>query len=258
MTATLAAGGFASAAGNGPLLIAVGVSFLVGALGFISPCVLPLVPGYLSYVAGLSGRTAAEGNARVQQRMLAGVVLFVSGFAAVFVAGGALFGGLGTAIAVHQQAIQRVLGAVTVVFGLAFMGMLRPLQKDLRIHARPRAGLLGAPLLGVVFGVGWTPCIGPTLAVVLSLASQQASAGRGAVLSVAYSLGLGLPFVLVALGVGWMAGTLAFLRRHARWVSGIGGVFMVAIGVLLVSGIWDDWMNLLRATVGTGGVGTIV
>ena len=256
MSAVLAAGGFAGAASDGPLLVAIGVSFLVGILGFISPCCLPLVPGYLSYVAGLSGSSIDAGG-RVQRRMVVGALLFVAGFAAVFVAGGILFGGLGTTLAVHQLAIERVLGAVTIVLGLVFMGFLAPLQRETRLHAKPRAGLAGAPLLGVVFGVGWTPCIGPTLAVVLTLSSQQATAGRGAVLSLAYSLGLGLPFVLLAWGVGWLSGVLGFVRRHAMWVSRFGGVFLVAIGILLVTGTWDHWMNLLRATLGSTGIGTI-
>lgn len=256
MSTLLAEGGFADAASNGPLLAAIGVSFLVGILGFISPCCLPLVPGYLSYVAGMSG-SSIEADGRVQRRMVAGALLFVAGFSAVFVAGGSLFGELSTLILLHTLGIERVLGSITIVLGLVFMGFLRPLQRETRLHVTPRAGLAGAPLLGVVFGVGWTPCIGPTLAVVLTLASQQASAGRGAVLSLAYSLGLGMPFVLLAWGAGWLTGTLGFLRRHAMWVSRIGGVFMIAVGVLLVTGIWDHWMNLLRATFGSTGIGTI-
>jgi cytochrome c-type biogenesis protein len=255
MTTVLASAGLAGAASDGPLLVALAVSFLVGILSFISPCCLPLVPGYLSYVAGLSG-TAEVAAATVRRRMVTGALLFVLGFSIVFVAGGSLFGGVGTLLAVHQQAVERVLGAATIIFGLSFTGLLRPLQREFRFHRKPPTGLAGAPLLGAVFGVGWTPCIGPTLAVVLTLASQQSSAGRGAILSLAYSLGLGLPFVLVGWGIGWLTGALNFLRKHAKWVSRTGGTFMVALGVLLVSGTWDHWMNLLRATLGTRGVGT--
>jgi cytochrome c-type biogenesis protein len=255
VTIVLAGGGLAGAASDGPLLVAIAVSFLVGILSFISPCCLPLVPGYLSYVAGLSG-TANAAAANVRRKMMVGALLFVVGFSVVFVAGGSLFGGVGTLLAVHQTAIERILGGATIIFGLSFMGALAPLQRELRFHRKPPSGLAGAPLLGAVFGVGWTPCIGPTLAVVLTLASQQSSASRGAILSLAYSLGLGLPFVLVAWGIGWLSGALAFLRRHAKWVSRTGGTFMVALGVLLVSGTWDHWMNLLRATLGSRGVGT--
>lgn len=251
----LAGGGLAGAASDGPLLVALAVSFLVGLLSFVSPCCLPLVPGYLSYVAGLSA-TGDVAAAALRRRMVTGALLFVLGFSVVFVAGGSLFGGVGTLLAVHQQAIERVLGAATMLFGLSFIGVLAPLQRELRLRRRPPTGLVGAPLLGAVFGIGWTPCIGPTLAVVLTLASQQGSAGRGAVLSLAYSLGLGLPFVLVGWGIGWLTGALDFLRRHARWVPRAGGTFMVALGALLVSGVWDHWMNLLRATLGSRGVGT--
>lgn len=254
MTTVLAEGGLAAAASDGPLLVALAVSFLVGVLSFISPCCLPLVPGYLSYVAGLSG--TADVASTVRRRMVTGAMLFVLGFSVVFVGGGSLFGGVGTLLAVHQQAMERVLGGATIVFGLSFMGVLAPLQREVRIRRKPPSGLVGAPLLGAVFGVGWTPCIGPTLAVVLTLASQQGSAGRGAVLSLAYSLGLGLPFVLVAWGIGWLTGALGFLRAHAKGVSRAGGTFMIALGALLVSGIWDHWMNLLRATLGTHGAGT--
>ena len=252
-----AGSGLAQAVTDGPLWVAAGVSVLVGVLGFISPCVLPLVPGYLSYVAGLAGEQAREADrGRQTRRMIAGASLFIVGFTAVFIAGGALFGGLATTLALHRVALQQILGGVTIALGLVFAGLLSPLQRQIRLPWRPRVGLTGAPLLGVVFGLGWTPCIGPTLAVVLGLASQQSSAGRGALLSAFYGIGLGVPFILVAAGVGWFTSTLAVMRRNMRWISLGGGLAMMAIGVLLATGIWNDWMDLLRASVGARGVGT--
>jgi cytochrome c-type biogenesis protein len=239
-----AAAGFAGTVQNGPLLVAAAVAALVGLVGFLSPCVLPLVPGYLSYVAGLSG-------ASDRRRTVLGAVLFVLGFTAVFVAEGALFGGLGAAIQDHRLGIERLLGVVTIVLGLVFLGWIPALQREVRLRRLPKAGLVGAPLLGVTFGLAWTPCLTPTFAAVYGLAYSQGTAGRGAFLAVAYCLGLGVPFVLVALGLGWVAGTLGFVRRHGRAVSQFGGALLVVMGVLLVSGTWDHWMNWLRDTLGT-------
>jgi cytochrome c-type biogenesis protein len=245
-----AAAGFAGTVQNGPLLVAAAVAALVGLVGFLSPCVLPLVPGYLSYVAGLSG-------ANDRRRTVLGAVLFVLGFTAVFVAEGALFGGLGEAIQDHRLGIERLLGVVTILLGLVFLGWIPALQREVRLRRLPKAGLAGAPLLGVTFGLAWTPCLTPTFAAVYGLAYSQGTAGRGAFLAVAYCLGLGVPFVLVALGLGWVAGTLGFVRRHARAVSQFGGALLVVMGVLLVSGTWDHWMNWLRDTLGTtSGIGS--
>jgi cytochrome c-type biogenesis protein len=253
----LLASGFTHTVTDGPLWAASVVAVAVGVLGFVSPCVLPLVPGYLSFVAGLSAEQAPGASRRSHTlRMVAGASLFIAGFTAVFVAGGALFGGLSATLALHRVVLQQVLGGITVVLGLVFAGFLRPLQREARVHWRPRVGLAGAPVLGLVFGLGWTPCIGPTLAVVLGLASQQASAGRGAFLSAAYGAGLGVPFILVAAGVGWFSSTLGFIRRHMRWISLGGGLVMTAMGVLLATGVWNQWMDLLRATVGARGIGT--
>jgi cytochrome c-type biogenesis protein len=248
----LAQAGFTHAVTDGPLLVAAGVAALVGLVGFLSPCVLPLVPGYLSYVAGLSGADAKA----APRRMVSGALLFVLGFTAVFVCEGLLFGELGATIREHPLTIERVLGVITILMGVVFLGGIPFLQREFRVHNTPRAGLIGAPLLGVVFGLAWAPCLTPTLTAVNVLAYTQGSAGRGAFLQVCYCIGLGVPFVLVALGFGWVTGALGFIRRHRRAVSQIGGVVLVAIGILLVTGTWDHWMNLLRSEVGTGGVGS--
>jgi cytochrome c-type biogenesis protein len=243
----LHAAGFTGTVTDGPLLVAAGVAALVGFVGFLSPCVLPLVPGYLSYVAGLSGDAAKPS----QRRMIAGALLFVLGFTAIFVSQGILFGELGSSIATHRVTIERVLGAITILMGVVFVGAVPALQREWRVHRLPRPGLVGAPLLGIVFGLAWAPCLTPTLGAVNSLAYTQGTAGRGAFLQVFYCLGLGIPFVLVALGFGWVATALAFVRRHRRAISRAGGVLLVVIGVLLVTGQWDHWMNDLRAQFGT-------
>jgi cytochrome c-type biogenesis protein len=242
----LAAGGFAHTVSDGPLLVAAAVAALVGLIGFLSPCVLPLVPGYLSYVAGLSG----DAERPSQRRMVFGALLFVSGFTAIFVAQGAAFGELGLSITEHQLTIERVLGAVTILMGVVFLGGMPFLQRELRVHRLPQAGLIGAPLLGAAFGLAWAPCLTPTYGAVYSMAVSQGTAGRGALLTVFYGLGLGIPFVLVALGFGWVTTVLGFVRRHRAWVSGFGGALLIAIGVLLLTGEWDHLMNALRANVG--------
>lgn len=242
----LLASGFSHTVTNGPLLVAAGVAALVGVVGFLSPCVLPLVPGYLSYVAGLSGDSARPS----QRRMVAGAVLFVLGFTAIFVAQGSAFGALGGSINENRVLIERVLGAVTIVMGVVFLGGIGFLQREFRIHRLPRAGLIGAPLLGAAFGLAWAPCLTPTFGAVYSMSLTEGTAGRGAFLTVFYCLGLGIPFVLVALGFGWVASALEFVRRHRRVVSALGGVLLIAIGVLLVSGQWNHWMDVLRADVG--------
>jgi cytochrome c-type biogenesis protein len=260
---------------DGPLLVAAAVAALVGLVSFASPCVLPLVPGYLSYVTGLAGagaRTAAPATTSAgggtatavrtdaddrstRGRMVLGALLFVLGFTAVFVAFGAAFGGLGRLLLQHADVLTRVFGVVTIVMGLAFLGWLPFLQRTARLSARPVGGLAGAPLLGVVFGLGWTPCLGPTLAAVNSLAYVEATAGRGAFLGVAYCLGLGVPFVLVALGARWALGATSFLRRHARSVTRVGGALLVVVGVLLVTGAWTEMMGWLRSWLATTGFG---
>jgi cytochrome c-type biogenesis protein len=263
---------FAGLVSDGPLLVAALVAALVGLISFASPCVLPLVPGYLSYVTGQAGsgaRAAAPvaaggGSTAVAEavdtrpprgRMVLGALLFVLGFTAVFVAVGTAIGGLGRLLLVHNDLITRVLGVVVILVGLAFLGRIPLLQRTERLSVRPAAGLAGAPLLGVVFGLGWTPCLGPTLAAVYSLAAAEATAGRGAVLSVAYCLGLGVPFVLVAVGARWAVGATSFLKRHGRAVTLVGGVVLVLVGVLLVTGAWTEMMQWLRSWLAATGLG---
>jgi cytochrome c-type biogenesis protein len=239
---------------TGSLLVALPIAIAAGAVSFLSPCVLPLVPGYLSYVTGMVGADLEDAR---KGRVLLGSMLFVLGFTVVFVSYGVIFGGLGALLLRHATLITKVLGALTIVLGLGFMGFVPFLQRDVRVHRMPTSlGLLGAPLLGVLFGLGWTPCIGPTLAAVLTLAATQASAVRGALLSVAYALGLGLPFVLVGLALRRTAGALGFVRRHYRAVMVTGGVMLVAVGVLLVTGLWTDLIDHMRGWV--SGYGTVL
>jgi cytochrome c-type biogenesis protein len=247
------ASGLTDTVTGGALVPAAGVALVVGVIGFLSPCVLPLVPGYLSYVAGLAG---VEGSAHKQRRMLTGALLFVLGFTAVFVATGALFGTLGSSIRVHHLLLERVFGVLTIGMGLVFMGRFRFLQREFKVHRLPEAGLLGAPLLGLTFGLAWTPCLTPTFSAVYGLAATQGTAGRGALLLVAYCLGLGVPFLLVALGLGWVTDALQLVRTHARLVSQLGGGLLVLMGVLLLTGVWDDWMNWLRLEFASTGVGS--
>jgi cytochrome c-type biogenesis protein len=232
---------------SGSLLIAVPIAVAAGLVSFFSPCVLPLVPGYLSYVTGMVGADLEDAH---KGRVLLGSVLFVLGFTFVFVSFGLAFGGLGKLLLTHADVITKVLGGLTILLGLSFMGLVPGLQRDLRVHVWPtRFGLVGAPLLGVLFGLGWTPCIGPTLAVVMTLATTEASAARGALLAVAYCLGLGLPFIAVGLALRRTAGGLGFVKRHYRVVMTTGGVMLVAVGVLLLTGEWNTLVAHLRGWV---------
>ena len=241
---------FVSTVTDGPVLFALPVAAAAGLVSFLSPCVLPLVPGYLSYVTGLTGVDLADDSEQhARGRVVLGAVLFVLGFSAVFVSEGAFFGGLGSTLQLHQRTVDIVLGVVTVLLGLAFLGLIPGMQRELRFHALPRAGLAGAPLLGVLFGVGWTPCLGPTLGAVQTLAFNQASAGRGAFLTFGYCLGLGLPFILTALAFRRALGAFAVVKRHYDVVLRTGGGLLIVIGLLLVSGVWEHLMISLRVLV---------
>lgn len=267
MTTSLAGVGdaFANTATSGSLLLAVPVALLAGVVSFASPCMLPLVPGYLSYVTGLSSVDLAKASSAssngeptagvvvstpaVRGRLLAGSTLFVLGFTAVFVSTGALFGGLGALLMTQALVIQRVLGAAVIVLGVGFLGLIPWMQREARSHRLPRGGLAGAPVLGALFGLGWTPCIGPTLAAVLSLAANEASAGRGSLLAAAYSVGLGLPFIGVALGLRRLLGAFEFARRNAVAIRRLGGALLVLTGMLLVTGLWNELMVQIRVWV---------
>lgn len=280
MSALLAVPAAAVDAGTlvtGSLLLAIPLAVLAGLVSFASPCVLPLVPGYLSYVTGLTGVGLASGSSTEsakqpsvvgarspspatpatstapalarRPRIVAGTLLFIGGFSAVFVSYGALFGGLGGTLLEHQDLLTRLLGVVVIVLGLGFLGVLPSLQREARWHARPQRGLWGAPLLGALFGLGWTPCIGPTLAAVQTLAFTEASAARGALLSLAYCLGLGLPFLAVGLAMERGLGAFAWARRNARAIQVVGGVCLILLGLVLVSGLWGDLMATLRTWV---------
>jgi cytochrome c-type biogenesis protein len=249
-TLALVSSSFGDIADHGSLVLALPVALLAGLVSFLSPCVLPLVPGYLSYVTGLSGAGPDADVVPRRGRVLAGSVLFVLGFAAVFVAYGAIFGGLGDTLTRNQDSIIRVLGLFTIAMGLIFMGALGWLpgvNRDVRIHRLPQAGLAGAPVLGVVFGLGWTPCLGPTAAAVATLMVDSASAGRGAILGLAYCLGIGIPFIAAGLALNRAADALSVVKRHYRLVTQVGGAFLVLLGVLQVSGAWNSfvlWMQV--------------
>jgi len=269
---------------SGPLLLALPVAAAAGAVTFLSPCCLPLVPGYLSFVTGMAGAggpsspaapasvpaspggaaSAAAGGAGVavaapplaatgavppRGRVVAGTALFVLGFSVVFVAYGAALGGLGHLLTGHARALTQVLGGLTILLGLLFAGALDRFSfagRIVRPSARPKAGLAGAPLLGVMFGLGWTPCIGPTLTAVLALSASTGTVARGAVLAFVYALGLGVPFVLVSFGFQVAMRAFAFFRRHARLVTRIGGAMLICVGLLEVTGAWSTFMAWLQ------------
>lgn len=233
-------------AADGSLVLALPLAIVAGLVSFFSPCVIPLLPGYLSYATGLSGAdlAAARGG---RGRMLAGAVLFVLGFSLVFVLLGVAAGTVGEWLIEYDRQLKVALGLVSIVLGLAFMGLVPALQRDVRFHRVPAVGLAAAPLLGVLFAVGWTPCIGPTLGVMLNLAGNEGTASRGGLLLAFYCVGLGAPFIAFALLWRRALGAMAFIRRHIRWVTRIGGAMFVLIGLALLTGWWDwavQWLQI--------------
>jgi cytochrome c-type biogenesis protein len=229
---------------SGALPLAVVVAALAGLVSFASPCVLPLVPGFLGYVTGLTGEPLAE---RSRSRMVTGALLFVVGFTAVFVVGSIFVTTAGRALIEHRTLLLRVGGVLVILMGLVFLGV--GTQRQAKITWRPRAGLAGAPVLGAVFALGWAPCTGPTLAAVLVMATatQDPQVGRSVLLATAYGLGLGLPFVLIAAGLDRAGRASGWLRRHQRGIQVFGGVMLVLVGLLMVTGAWQDLNTWLQA-----------
>jgi cytochrome c-type biogenesis protein len=241
-------------AATGPLLLALGVSVLAGLVSFASPCVVPLVPGYLSYLAAVVGvadeprpaDSAAVGTARL--RVAGAACMFVAGFTVVFVLGTVAVLGMTTTLITNQLLLQRIGGAITIVMGLVFVGFIPALQRSARFTPRQLSTIAGAPLLGAVFALGWTPCLGPTLTGVITVASatEGANVGRGVVLVIAYCLGLGIPFVLLAFGSAGAVSTFGWLRRHTRRIQIFGGVLLVLVGAALVTGGWNEFVSWVR------------
>lgn len=241
---------FAQTALSGSMPAALAVAMLAGLVSFVSPCVLPLVPGYLGYVTGLTG---VDLERQRRGRLVAGALLFVAGFTVVYVTVTATLASFGAQLQVHQAGVTRLAGVVVVLMGLLFIGVLPGSERAWSPRWRPAAGLYGAPLLGAVFAVGWVPCSGPTLGAVLSLAtSDGGGARRGLVLAAAYSLGLGVPFVLVALGYARASRVLSAVRRHQRGLQLGGGALLVVVGLLMAAGVWTDLTTRLQTSLVAG------
>lgn len=248
--------GFTQIAAAGPLLVALGVCVLAGLVSFASPCVVPLVPGYLSYLAAVVGVAQQDGERAgavkappgARWRVAGSAALFVAGFTAVFVLGTVAVLGMTTTLITNQLLLQRAGGVLTIVMGLVFVGLVPALQRQARFSPRLLTTVAGAPVLGAVFALGWTPCLGPTLAGVITVASATdgASVARGIVLVIAYCLGLGIPFVLLAFGSAGAVAGLAWLRRHTRAIQIFGGALLITVGALLVTGVWNDFVSWLR------------
>ena len=249
--------GFTEIAAAGPLLVALGVCLLAGLVSFASPCVVPLVPGYLSYLAAVVGAPEEQDPPRpgaihtqpaTRWRVAGSAALFVAGFTTVFVLGTVAVLGMTSTLLTNQLVLQRVGGVLTIVMGLVFVGLIPALQRQVRFSPRQLTTVAGAPVLGAVFALGWTPCLGPTLTGVITVASatQGANVGRGIVLVIAYCLGLGIPFVLLAFGSARAVAGFGWLRRHSRAIQIFGGVLLIMVGAALVSGVWNDFVSWLR------------
>ena len=240
---------FAQTVLDGPLLLAAGAAALAGLVSFVSPCVLPLVPGYVGYVTGLSGSSLKD---KETWRVVVGIALFVLGFTVVFVLLGTGFSALGALFSQWQGLLIRILGVVVIIAGFVFMGGFGLLQREHRIRARPKAGLWGAPVLGATFALGWAPCVGPTLAAVMSMSVGFGGDGtiwRGAILAFVYCLGLGIPFILLAVAIHKGAGRLIWVRRHQTAIVRAGGIMLIVLGVLMASGLWNAWMTSLQGLI---------
>ena len=250
---TLDLGTWARASVGGSMVLAIPVAMLAGVVSFFSPCVLPLLPGYLSYATGLSAAEVASGEGPKRQLLL-GTLGFILGFSVPFVATGALFGALGDVLWMHRQLITIVMGVVIIALGLIFCGVLRIGGGTRRLNVTPKVGVAFSPLLGLVFGIGWTPCIGPALGVVLNLSLNEGSSGRGSLLAFVYALGLGVPFMVAALAMGRFSRAISWVRRHQRGVQVAGGVMMIMVGLAMVTGLWDTvtgWLYTLASNWGT-------
>jgi cytochrome c-type biogenesis protein len=226
---------------DGSLLAAVPVALLAGLVSFLSPCILPLIPGYLSFIGGFAAS---------RSRVVFGSVLFVLGFGVVFVVLGALAGSLGIGVA-QIKLVQRLLGVVIALLGLVMIGQFGFLQRTLRFQVRPNMGLWSAPVLGIAFGLGWTPCIGPTLSAVLALSLDQANVGRGVILASAFTLGIGVPFILMAFGFGWATSSVAFVKKHIRTFNLVGGGLLIVLGLLMAFGLWASLVSWLQEVTGS-------
>jgi cytochrome c-type biogenesis protein len=236
---------------SGSLVFAIPIALLAGIISFASPCILPLVPGYLGFIGGFAGGDGEGATAaNNRRRLLLGVALFVLGFSIVFVTFGLVFGVAGLLLKQWMDIITRIAGVIVIIMGLVFIGQFTFLQRPARPGWRIATGLAGAPFLGLVFGLGWAPCIGPTLTAVLALSLDGGSPARGALLGAVYCLGLGIPFLLVALGFGWVSGSVAWLKRNIRVVNIVGGAVLVLIGVLMVTGLWQAMISAFGAVIG--------
>lgn len=249
---------FRELANGGPLALAIGAAALAGLVSFLSPCVLPLVPGYLSYVTGLSGAELDAGTERTR-RVLAGTSLFIAGFTVVFTLTAVLFTSATGALLGNRRLLEIIGGSLIIVLGLAFLGLVPGLQREFRLfgrasHKLPNAGLIGAPVFGAVFALSWVPCVGPTLGAVLTMASVSGKTDRAVVLAVAYCLGLGLPFIAFGLGFRQLLGVFKAIRRNSRWVTRAGGALLIVVGLALVTGGWQSFLIWLQTTVGVGEV----